>query len=64
MNFELVHNDTDTTYGTPPITKELKEAGVSCSRNRVARSPVWDVNAIALTILQQNSSSQHPRKNA
>jgi hypothetical protein len=64
MNFEFVHNDTDATYGTPPITKELKEAGVSCSRNRVARNPVWDVNVIALTILQQNPSSQHSRENA
>jgi putative transposase len=55
MNFELVHNDTDATYGTSPITKELKEAGVSCSRNRVARNPVWDVKVIALTITAAES---------
>ena len=37
LHIRAVHNDTDATHGTPPITKVLKEAGLSCSRNRVAR---------------------------
>ena len=37
FHIKAIHTETDATYGTPRITKELKEAGISCSRNRVAR---------------------------
>ena len=37
FHIKAIHNETDATYGTPRITKELKEAGISCSKNRVAR---------------------------
>jgi transposase InsO family protein len=34
---EAVYNDSDGTYGSPRIYRELKAQGVSCSENRVAR---------------------------
>ena len=37
FHIKAIHNETDATYGTPRITKELNEAGVSCSESRIAR---------------------------
>jgi len=37
LHIKAVHQETDQTYGTPRITKELRESGVQCSANRVAR---------------------------
>ena len=34
---EAVYNDTYGTYGSPRIYRELKDQGVACSENRVAR---------------------------
>ena len=34
---EAVYNESDGTYGSPRIYYELKEQGVACSKNRVAR---------------------------
>ena len=34
---EAVYNESDGTYGSPRIFRELKEQGVPCSENRVAR---------------------------
>jgi transposase InsO family protein len=34
---EVVYNDSDQTYGSPRIYRELKDQGVACSENRVAR---------------------------
>ena len=37
FHIRAIHNETDATYGSPRITKELNEAGVSCSESRIAR---------------------------
>jgi transposase InsO family protein len=34
---EVVYNDNHGVYGSPRIYRELKEQGVSCSENRIAR---------------------------
>jgi len=34
---EIVYDDSDGTYGSPRICRELKAQGVACSENRVAR---------------------------
>lgn len=34
---EAVYHDADGTYGSPRIYYELKEQGVACSKNRIAR---------------------------
>ena len=44
---EAVYNDSDGTYGSPRIHRELKAQGVVCGKNRIARlmisdpPPVW-----------------------
>jgi len=37
FHIRAIHNETDATYGTPRITKELNEAGIPCRKNRIAR---------------------------
>ena len=37
QRIEAVYNDTQGTYGSPRIYYELKDEGVACSKNRVAR---------------------------
>jgi putative transposase len=37
FHIRAIHNETDATYGSPRITKELNEAGISCSETRIAR---------------------------
>lgn len=37
LHIRAVHRETNGTYGTPRITEELRESGVPCSKNRVAR---------------------------
>jgi transposase InsO family protein len=37
QRIEAVYNDAHGTYGSPRIYYELKEQGVACSKNRVAR---------------------------
>jgi putative transposase len=37
FHIKAVHRETDATYGTPRITKELNEAGIPCGENRIAR---------------------------
>ena len=37
FHIKVVHRETDATYGTPRITKELNEAGIPCGENRIAR---------------------------
>jgi transposase InsO family protein len=37
QRIEAVYHDADGTYGSPRIYYELKEQGVACSKNRIAR---------------------------
>lgn len=37
LHIRAIHRETDQTYGTPRITDELRESGILCGRNRVAR---------------------------
>jgi putative transposase len=37
QRIEAVYHDSDGTYGSPRIYYELKEQGVACSKNRIAR---------------------------
>ena len=34
---EIVYNDNHGVYGSPRIYRELKDQGVACSENRIAR---------------------------
>ena len=37
LHIKAIHRITDGTYGSPRIAEELKESGVRCSENRIAR---------------------------
>ena len=37
MQIRIAHKKSRETYGSPRITRELKETGIPCSENRVAR---------------------------
>ena len=37
FHIKAIHNETNATYGTPRITKELNEAGITCGENRIAK---------------------------
>jgi transposase InsO family protein len=37
QKIEAIYHDTDGIYGSPRIYHELKEQGVACSKNRIAR---------------------------
>lgn len=37
MEIKAIHNESGATYGSPRIHQELRERGLRCSENRVAR---------------------------
>ena len=37
FHIRAIHNETDATYGTPRITRELNDTGIPCRKNRIAR---------------------------
>jgi transposase InsO family protein len=37
LEVERVFTESDSTYGSPRITRKLNKEGMNCSRNRVAR---------------------------
>ena len=51
---EAVYNDSDGTYGSPRIHRELQDQGVTCGKNRVAR----------LMMLRRLCAKQHKRYRA
>ncbi len=51
---EAVYNDSDGTYGSPRIHRELQDQGVVCGKNRIAR----------LMLLRSLCAKQHKRYRA
>jgi putative transposase len=37
QNISRIHDETQKTYGSPRVTKQLQKEGYSCGKNRVAR---------------------------
>lgn len=37
LHIKAIHRESDQTYGTPRITDELRDSGISCGHNRVAK---------------------------